>query len=102
MKASDFVKKFGWDEVIRVVSQALKSDCAYSLDLEVYLDRYAFSKYEVYIDDLKRLAESHELVESYGGLFEAKIYVDSEYRSLSAQQITKRLKQAIADVEGCL
>ena len=88
MEASEFVKKFGWGKTIELIEfynrcGSLTCDCDFTYD------------------DLKRLAESHELVESYGGLFEAKIYADSEYRSLSAPQITKRLKQAIADVEGC-
>lgn len=102
MKANEFVKKFGLVKSRDVVKNAPKDDCSYSIEIGIYLDRYAFSKYEVYIDELKRLVESHDLVESYDGLFEAKIYADSEYRSLSAPQITKRLKQAIADVESCL
>ena len=44
--------------------------------------------------ELKRLVESHELVDKVGGLDEAKIYVPDGYKS-------KRLKQAIADVESC-
>ena len=49
--------------------------------------------------DLKRLVESHELVEQYNGLFEAKELIrvspklTSELRGLVA---------AIADVESCL
>ena len=46
-------------------------------------------------DNLKRLIESHELVEKLGGLSKAKIYVPDGYKS-------DRLKQAIADVESCL
>ena len=44
---------------------------------------------------LKRLIESHELVEKLGGLNKAKSYVPDGYKS-------DRLKQAIADVESCL
>ena len=48
--------------------------------------------------DLKRLVESHELIEQYNGLFEAKELIrvspklTSELRGLAA---------AIADVESC-
>lgn len=56
----------------------------------------------VKMDDLKRLVESHEVVESCGGLDLAK-------RELQRQSIlrwinpeTERLRGAIADVESCL
>ena len=49
----------------------------------------------VKMDDLKRLVESHELVEKLGGINKAKDYVPDGYKS-------EQLKQAIADVESCL
>ena len=51
--------------------------------------------------DLKRLVESHELVESYGGLESAKKFVGSEYRKLSQPKTYNRLCEAILDVENC-
>ena len=51
--------------------------------------------------DLKRLIESHELVESYGGLESAKKFVGSEYRKLSQPKTYNRLCEAILDVESC-
>ena len=51
--------------------------------------------------DLKRLVESHELVESYGGLESAKKFVGSEYRKLSQPKTYNRLCEAISDVESC-
>ena len=73
MKANEFVKKVG--------IEAVKSYIA------AYKDHLT--------DELKRLVESHELVEKLGGLDEAKIYVPDGYKS-------ERLKQAIADVESCM
>jgi len=93
MKANEFIKKFGWDAVINELKNT--QDSVIVMWLGSQSNDYAL------VNDLKRLVESHEFVESYGGLFEAKTYADSEYRSLSAPQITKRLKQAIADVESC-
>ena len=87
MKANEFVKNCGIDSA----KSLLKMGSGYC----------DIMGYEFHTDELKRLVESWELVESYGGLFEAKIYADSEYRSLSVPQITKRLKQAILDVESC-
>lgn len=84
MKANIFLKENGFKKCSRIVEDLIEQ----GNDGE-------------FVKHLKRLVESHDLVESYGGLFEAKIYADSEYRSLSAPQITKRLKQAITDVEGC-
>ena len=88
MKANEFVKKFGWDAVKH------KAD-------ELKIIESMGDKLSIEDNNLIHLIESYELVESYGGLFEAKIYADSEYRSLSVPQITRRLKQAILDVESC-
>ena len=51
--------------------------------------------------DLKRLVESHELVESYGGLESAKKFMESEYRKLSQPKTYNRLCEAILEVESC-
>lgn len=75
MKANEFVKKFGLNTT------------------ENYAD------YCVNINNLKRLVESHELVEKYGGLEKAKL------RCYPAKHLTMRsyraLRDAIADVESC-
>ena len=47
--------------------------------------------------ELKRLVESHELVESYGGLSKCKFIVVDPMTMFD----TSTLKQAIADVEAC-
>ncbi|MGS0705026.1 hypothetical protein ACVBEE_00435 [Acinetobacter sp. ANC 3781] len=59
----------------------------------------------VKMDDLKRLVESHRIVESYGGIDKARDFI-SPY---SGEQLNKKIyspmlrtKQAIADVESCL
>ena len=46
-------------------------------------------------EQLKRLVESHELVENWGGLDDAKF-------ALQLVRYPERLKQAIADVESCM
>ena len=49
---------------------------------------------------LKRLVESYELVESYGGLNRSRFYVDLlPFTPAGISRST--LKQAIADVEKC-
>ena len=86
MRANEFVKKYGWDEAIKQIKNPTGTHGA-SFD-------YSF------MGDLKRLVESHELVDSLGGLDKAKkrcyptkhLTMDSFYK----------LKQAIADMESCL
>lgn len=46
-------------------------------------------------EQLKQLVESHELVENWGGLNDAKF-------ALQLVRYPERLKQAIADVESCM
>lgn len=90
MKANEFIKKYGLD-------------CA-KQELIVIQD---------YIDDLKRLIKAHDLVEKLGGLEVCKqkiekaklipknrfiCFVDKE----GCEVRDYILKQAIADVEGCL
>ena len=76
MKANEFFKKVGIEAVRSYVA-------AYE---------------DALTGDLKRLVESHELIEQYNGLFEAKELIrvspklTSELRWLAA---------AIADVESC-
>ena len=79
MKANEFFKAMG----LKAVKQFLENDNIRTKEMH---------------DDLKRLVESHELIEQYNGLFEAKELIrvspklTSELRGLAA---------AIADVERC-
>ena len=75
MKANEFVKKFGWEYAKHI----LTDDAPLVMDL----------KYT----NLKRLVESHELVESVGGWNDAT--------SLYDEYMGKDLGKAIADVESC-
>lgn len=92
MKANDFIKKFGLD-LAKLDVRAFESGFIKREDI---VEHYGFD----ILDDLKRLVESHELVEFYGGLDKAKI------RCYPAKHVTMEsyhnLKQAIADVESCL
>ena len=81
MKAVDFVKKFGW-----LLSKAFAENWS---DLAIH---YGFN-----IDDLKRLIESWELVEEYGGLSEALGFI--RYAPIVPE--IRKLRDAIEDVESC-
>ena len=84
MRANEFVKKFGWGEATAFLSLDSDVEIVYT---------------ESFFDDLKRLVESHKLVESYGGLDAAEKHVERTAFKLSFQIIA--LKKAIADVESC-
>lgn len=83
MKSSEFVKKFGWEEATAFLSLASEVEIVYTAS---------------FFDDLKRLVESHELVEKVGGLAEAKRIANNPLAIFN----TLPLKQAIADVESCM
>ena len=81
MKANEFFKKVGIEAVRSYVA-------AYE---------------DALTGDLKRLVESHELVEKYkrgrGTRFRVRWGM---YRYGDTQEFNDRLKQAIADVESCM
>ena len=92
MKANEFFKAMGID----AVRQFLENDNIRTKEMH---------------DDLKRLVESHELVESRGGLGAAKhelILLQKHlkntfgYVTIITSEKIENLKQAIADVESCL
>ena len=87
MKANEFVKEFGWGEAKRIVnSKAVKLGLAREIADWKNID----------FDDLKRLVESHELVESFGGLDLARKVAHKNCFEFNAP-----LLKAIADVESC-
>ena len=85
MKATEFVKKYGWKHSKKTVS-------THSRQLRI------LSTWEI---DLKKLVDSYELVESYGGLKKARrtleIRVDRGISNIQA--VNSDLGKAIADVE---
>ena len=98
MKANEFVKKHGLAEV----KILLTSPSHGFFFKEDFYNHYGFDIY----DDLKRLVESHDLVESIGGLDYLKKYIDEQTGSNSDCPLVEQLfivkaKAAIADVESC-
>jgi len=100
MKATEFVKKFGWDEAKRII-QDYPSHTHVTSDARMFINEHSCIeeiKHQlvglVKICELKRLVESRELVERTGGLRECRLM---SYR----MNVGDRLAQAIADVEAC-
>ena len=99
MKANEFVKKHGLNKAKVLLSTQgktianLKSE--YTAEQLKEYQGYIVSDDLMSLVELRRLVESHELVENWGGLDDAKF-------ALQLVRYPERLKQAIADVESCM
>lgn len=119
MKASEFVKKHGWDAVIDAVKSTNAEETAAfeSTDIK-YIDEanpmlgVNVKVYHIPYLEVKRLVESHEIIQSRGGMNRAKntatllqssidigLYYGMD--GVDANVELPLLKQAIADVELC-
>lgn len=92
MKANEFVKKFGWDRA--------KREVALIGTIAMMCGDNDFN------NDLKRLVESHELVEKHGGIDSLNdlfcVHGMSSARVMAVNGLTYAdAMQAIADVESC-
>lgn len=84
MKANEFIKKYGIEYAIKFLNY----------DASIAEDRCVLDFGEYYY--LKRLVESHELIESWGGLDSARKEAHKNCFDFSAP-----LLKAILDVESC-
>lgn len=82
MKASEFIKKYGWDYAIHAGSE----------DAPLYIN--------LDYKDLEKYINAYELVESYGGIDEApyEVYLETG----DDCYYNKELEEAIKLVEECL
>ena len=93
MKASEFIKKYGWSKSKYLVN-----------DTSVNFDYYRTSEHLKLIEDIKKYIKAYELVESYGGLEKANKLIDGSYID-SNHDIPRgheELSMAIQLVEECL
>ena len=105
MKANEFVKKYGWGEAKELVARHEKCYLPDVFDMwsDKLQDFVLCTKYASFnISDLKRLVESHELVEKLGGLETAKKELQRQSILRWINPETERVRVAIADVESCL
>lgn len=105
MKANEFVKKFGLGSFKAAMLCPQFKRYGYAI---LYFDEVDFSNdfidkhadYMFKTSEIKRLVESHELVEKHGGLISAKEYLKGNFIQYHMSAYA-RFKQAIADVESC-
>ena len=81
MKANEFIKKYGIDEAKVFVNNVI-DHLSMGADFDV--------------EELKRLIESHDLVNKVGGLKKAKTRAENKFKPVG-----KNLIQSITDVESC-
>lgn len=109
MKANEFIKKYGIAEAKRVVEYRDKhagrthvykfnKPCADKAKLSggAYLYTESYGEWAVSVDELKILVESHNAVDFYGGLQQARKVAHS-----NCFEFPHRLLKAIPDVEQC-
>lgn len=111
MKANEFVKKHGWEAVDNAVKNTNAEETAFfeSTNLDPILSKngdtigFDVKVYRIKYDEVKRLVESHELVESKGGLVKCKEILDQDGFTWCSggNYYASPLEQAIADVESC-
>lgn len=102
MKANEFIKKHGWDEAKELIAK--HEECYLPDVFDMWSDKLQdfvlCTKYASFnISDLKCLVESHELIESCGGL--QSVGEKLTHGMYESRAVIDRLKQAILDVESC-
>lgn len=97
MKANEFIKRNGWEKAKKLLSITSKMN----MRGLVFASLEDGDNLDFEVDELKRLIESHELVELYGGVDKSHEFALSVWRSNKNDPFIENMKQAIADVESC-
>lgn len=98
MNAVEFVKKHGWEKAVEVIKNRPPMNSARYRPSDNKYSSTLSSGQAVCTVQLKRLVESWELVESWGGLEDAKLY-DLSPCEKKPESAGYKLKKAITDVE---
>lgn len=102
MKASEFVKEHGLVKAIEVVKNKPPMNSSRYRARDNKYSATISTGESVSTIELKRIIESHELVESKGGLIKAKeILADNLVWCSGSKRYSSPLERAIADVESC-
>ena len=107
MKPEWFIREFGVEKAREVVEGASGVDFAYDAHDQVYMrcgdiqDGFSINDYEgcFLLEDLKRLVESIDLVESWGGINDLKLY-DLSHCKDKPESAGYKLLKAIAAYES--
>lgn len=100
MKANEFVKNFGITRAHQILKYSNHKHKRFLADrISVTYNEMDIPDWTS-LDDLKRLVESHELVESYGGLEKSRKHLDEKW-VFEWTALDGKLSQSICDVESC-
>lgn len=98
MKPEQFIREFGVEKAREVVEWAPDGHKGYNDVINQYTRGVWFSR-DVMLSDLKRLVESIDLVESWGGIEDLKLY-DLSHCKNRPESAGYKLLKAIADYES--
>ncbi|HCG3337997.1 TPA: hypothetical protein NJU01_002790 [Acinetobacter baumannii] len=98
MKPEQFIRDFGVEKARKVVEGAPDGHKGYNDVINQYTRGVWFSR-DVMLSDLKRLVESIDLVESWGGIEDLKLY-DLSHCKNRPESAGYKLLKAIADYES--
>ncbi len=100
MKPEQFIREYGVDKAREVVANQPKMNATqYRAKDKKYSSLFKPSPEIVYVADLKRLVESIDLVESWGGIEDLKLY-DLSHCKDKPESAGYKLFHAIADYES--
>ncbi len=105
MNANEFIKKFGLDDAKNIVCGWIRRDFddSYHISEGIYCN-LPFEPTEdcgtLSLFDLKRLVESHELVDKVGGMDKAKLLLRMRIAA-ELYESADEIEKAILDVESC-
>ena len=100
MKAQEYIKKYGITKAKELVSSVVNTISVGGVvcDPCFITDEGEHIGY----NDLKRVVDSYDMVESKGGLIKAKeILADNPVWCYGSKRYSSPLERAIADVESC-
>ncbi len=98
MKPEHFIREFGVEKAREVIEGAPDGHKGYNDVINQYTRGVWFSR-DVMLSDLKRLVESVDLVESWGGIEDLKLY-DLSHCKDKPESAGYKLLKAIADYES--
>ncbi|HHP8034573.1 TPA: hypothetical protein ACSIR4_003525 [Acinetobacter baumannii] len=98
MKPEQFIREYGVKRAREVVEGAPDGHKGYNDVINQYTRGVWFSR-DVMLSDLKRLVESIDLVESWGGIEDLKLY-DLSHCKNRPESAGYKLLKAIADYES--
>ena len=96
MKANEFIKEYGLGEAVELVNSV---KFVVKIKDIVCDPCFLIGDYALSYKELKHLTESHELIESCGGL--QSVGEKLTHGMYESRAVIERLKQAITDVESC-